>query len=35
VRDGDMDAWIWLDRARPSDDLPTPSAEITFETVCG
>ncbi|HKY83663.1 MAG TPA: hypothetical protein VJ160_02445 [Anaerolineales bacterium] len=35
VRDGDMDAWIWLDRAHPSDDLPTPPVEISFETVCG
>ena len=35
VGDGDMDAWIWLNRALPGDSLPTPPAEITFETVCG
>ncbi len=35
VRDGDMDAWIWLEGAQPGDDLPTPSPEITFDSVCG
>lgn len=34
LHDGDMDAWIWLDRALPSDELPTPPADIVFQTVC-
>jgi|SRR3990170_230224 len=34
LSDGDMDAWIWLERALPGDDLPRPPAEFTFDTVC-
>jgi len=33
LRDGDMDAWVWLDRALPGQDPPLP--EMTFDTVCG
>jgi hypothetical protein len=35
LHDGDMDAWIWLDRALAAGDVPVPPAEMTFETVCG
>jgi hypothetical protein len=35
VQDGDLDAWIWLDRSLPSDELPLPPSELTFERICG
>ena len=35
VNDGDLDAWIWLDRSLPSDELPLPPSDLTFESVCG
>ena len=35
VQDGDLDAWIWLDRSLPSDELPLPPSELTFESICG
>jgi hypothetical protein len=34
-QDGDLDAWIWLDRSRPSDELPLPPPELTFDSICG
>ena len=35
VQDRDLDAWIWLDRSLPSDELPLPPSELTFERICG
>jgi hypothetical protein len=35
VHDGDLDAWIWLDRSLPGEDLPMPPAELTLEAICG
>jgi len=34
LRDGDMDAWIWLDRSLPTDDIPLPPEHLTFDAVC-
>lgn len=34
LRDGDLDAWIWLDRSLPSDEVPLPPSNMTFEGVC-
>ncbi|MBF8255592.1 MAG: hypothetical protein HW375_499 [Anaerolineales bacterium] len=35
VQDGDLDAWIWLDRSLPSDELPLPPSDLTFDSICG
>jgi hypothetical protein len=35
LRDGDLDAWIWLDRSLPGDEIPLPPDEFTFDSVCG
>jgi hypothetical protein len=35
IHNGDLDAWLWLDRSLPSDQLPLPPAEVTFASVCG
>lgn len=35
VHDGDLDAWVWLDRAVPGDELSLPSSETDFESICG
>jgi hypothetical protein len=35
LQDGDLDAWIWLDRSLPTDELRLPPSEFTFESVCG
>jgi len=34
VQDGDLDAWIWLDRSLPSDALPLPPPDLTFASIC-
>jgi hypothetical protein len=35
LRDGDLDAWIWIDRSLAPEDVPTPPENLTFENVCG
>jgi len=35
LHDGDLDAWIWLDRSLPSDEIALPPPDLTFESVCG
>jgi hypothetical protein len=35
LSDGDLDAWIWLDRSLAADELPLPPSDLTFESVCG
>ena len=35
LQDGDLDAWIWLDRSLPGDELPLPPSDLTFDAVCG
>jgi len=34
LHDGDLDAWIWLDRSLPSDELPLPPPDLTFDSIC-
>jgi hypothetical protein len=34
LQDGDLDAWIWLDRSLPGDELPLPPPDLTFDAVC-
>jgi hypothetical protein len=35
LSDGDLDAWIWIDRSLAPEDVPTPPADLTFDSVCG
>jgi hypothetical protein len=35
VHDGDLDAWVWLDRSLPGEAVPLPPADFTFESICG
>jgi len=34
IHDGDLDAWIWLDRSLPGAALPLPPPELDFASVC-
>jgi hypothetical protein len=34
LHNGDLDAWIWLDRSLPSDELPLPPSDLTFDSIC-
>ncbi len=35
LHDGDLDAWIWLDRSPPGAEFPLLPPEVTFEGICG
>jgi hypothetical protein len=34
LRDGDLDAWLWLDRSLPGDQIPLPPPDLTFDSIC-